>query len=410
MSCHFVRTISALPGSSRQRGPHLGEIGPDHHGQHVDAGHQGRVQQHRHRPEGQKPPASGPQIAHHAAQRDSGAHPAGKSGSGDVPFADKACEQRDPRKGQAGHGQAAKGHRHPPAQSIQLIDMGLPGLVHHRAGTEKGADLHEGMEDHVAQGSRQPQGAHHGRAQQDIGQVADRGVGQPPLPVSLLCRHGRAICDRHHGSGHDHPLRPGILKETCAEAVVGQPQDRKGTGFHHSHRVEQGRHRRRRHRGRREPFVAREDHGFHPEPVESQQIDEQQQILMLTGRLKVQHAACRKGGVPRRRKVQNEHQAQKGEGRPADRIIQVFPAGSGRLSGEGEEHQREGGQRQELVEQIKGHQVPGQGDPRRDPIGHQVIGEKGGFPSLLLHVLKGVEHRQGPQDADQPGKHPSHPV
>ena len=157
---------------------------------------------------------------------------------GQIPLADKAGQAGNTHQTQSRHREAAKDDLHLLAAAIHVIDVGLSGLVHKGTGAPERGDLHKTVEYEVGQRANQTQGGHDGCAEDDVRQVTDRRPCQPPFDVGLFDRAAATINNGKHGNGHADILHPGSPQELCADAVVGQANDGKGTGIDHSYRVQ----------------------------------------------------------------------------------------------------------------------------------------------------------------------------
>jgi len=73
-------------------------------------------------------------------------------------------------------------------------------------------------------------------------------------------------------------------------------------------------------------------------------------------------------------------------------------------------HQRKRHKGQQFIKQVQGHQIPCKRNPHRHTIGHQIVGKENRLPLLIPHIFKGIQHRQGPQERNQPGKHAAQAV
>ncbi len=260
------------------------------------------------------------------------------------------------------------------------MDIVFPGLVHDGPGAEEGADLHHRVEHHVAEPPEEPRRGHERRPEQDVGQVAHRGIGKPPLYVGLLYRHATAEDNGEHGKPHDRLLRPGPGKDSRPETVVGEADYGKGSCLYHSHRVEQRRHGRGRHPGVRKPGVEGEHGRLDAEPQEGCHVDQEQEVPSHSRRLPSQDAA--RGEACVLPEAQEEGHCHEAQGRPSHGEIDVFPGRQHCRPCEGVDDQRDGDQGQQLVEEIHGQQVPRACNPEGDPVGHDVEHEEGALPLL----------------------------
>ena len=165
--------------------------------------------------------------------------------------------------------------------------------------------------------------------------------------------------------------------------------------------MQERRHRRRRHRRSGQPCVQGPDGRLNAEAHKGQHEHRQQQ-LPVTG--------VARQMAPQRevlRIVDNEkNQPDKGQRRPAHGVDGVLDAGLPGGGGHGLHHQRKSGQRQQLIEQIHGHHVPGEGHSQRHTEGDGEKRPEHGQMLLVAHVVEGVQHGKGPQGSGQPRKEP----
>ena len=363
-----------------------GEPCPDCDLEHIDSRQQRRHQQHAEADDGQG------LIGVHRRQSD-------------VPLADKAGEGGDARQGAGRHRVAHEGHGHPLAQPLQLMDVLPVTVMQHGSGGEEGQDLHHGVNDEVQKGRRQRRKGHNGSGEEDVRQVRHRGVSQPPLEVPLLHRHTGGEQDGDKGQSHHRLLRPRPHQDLRAEGVVDQADAGEGTGFHHGHRMQECRHRGRRHRRSGQPCVQGPDGRLDAKAYKGQHEHRQQQ-LPIAGVARQMAAQCEVLRI-----VDNEkNQPDKGQRRPAHGVDGVLDAGLPGGGGHGLHHQRQRGQCQQLIEQIHGHHVPGEGHSQRHTEGDGEKRPEHGQMLLVAHVVEGVQHGEGPQGSGQPRKEPGSAV
>ncbi len=262
----------------------------------------------------------------------------------------------------------------------------------------------------MAQGGCQSKGSHQRGSEKDIGQITDCRVSQPPFPVHLSHCHGGTEGNGRHSCRHNHPLGPGSSQKLCSETEKGKPQDGEGARLDHGHRMEQSRHRRRRHGRLGKPPVTGKQGCLDTEAEKGQHVYKQQGISVFHGSLQIQHPSCHKLRSTYRREPQNEHQADKRKGGAAYGIVQVRPACPHGFCREGKQDQRQRNQRKHLIKQIQGYKVTGQGDAHGDAVGHGIEGEKSIFPLFMFHIFKCIQGCQRPQKRHQPGKHASHGI
>ena len=229
---------------------------------------------------------------------------------------------------------------------------------------------------------------HQRRPEQNIRQIADRRVGKPSLEMGLLHRTAAPVNNREHGDRHDHALSPGSLKKVRSKAEICEPQDRKGSGFHNRHRMEQGRYRGRSHAGLGKPGVKGTDCRLHAKAQKRHDIDKKKRVGPLPDPFQIQRAAQNKirgASIDRQ-----ENQTDKGKGRTAQGIIQIRSACQNRLPRERVHHERHRHQGEQLIEKIHGKHISRKGNPQRHPVGHGIKGKEGPFPLLPGHIFKGI--------------------
>ena len=189
------------------------------------------------------------------------------------------------------------------------------------------------------------------------------------------------------------------MENLGAEAVIHQTDAGESARLDHGHRVQQRRYRRGGHGGADEPAVHGPDGGFYAAAHKGQHEHRQQQ--RHTAGIVCQMAAGHKllGIVD-----DQEHHADEGQCRARDGVGGVFHARVDGLLGHGVHHQRDGGQRQQLIEQVHGHHVGGEGNAQRHTKGCGEEGPEHGLVSLMLHVIPCVHHGEGPQRGGQARK------
>ena len=259
---------------------------------------------------------------------------------------------------------------------------------------------------HVKQSALQPFGGEHKRAQEDVAEVAHGGVGQPALHVPLANRHGAAEHDAEHGHDQADRLRPGAAHQIRAEAVVAETDDREGARLDHRHRVQQGRDRGGGYARRGQPVMEGEDGRLDAKAQETQHKHGKEQLHRRV--LERRDAAGDEVGVAG--EVHHRGQREEGHRRAAQRVVHILAARVDGLRLHAVHDQEQRCQGQQLVEDVEGHQVLGEGDAQRDRVAEQVEAEEVVFPALVRHVLKGVQRGKRPQEGHQPAKDAPQPV
>ena len=108
--------------------------------------------------------------------------------------------------------------------------------------------------------------------------------------------------------------------------------------------------------------------------------------------------------------VHHRGQREEGHRRAAQRVVHILAARVDGLRLHAVHDQEQRCQGQQLVEDVEGHQVLGEGDAQRDRIAEQVEAEEVVLPALVGHVFKGVEGGERPQEGHQPAKDAPQPV
>ena len=102
---------------------------------------------------------------------------------------------------------------------------------------------------------RKPRRSHQGHGKENVGQVRNRGIGQPLFKVTAFERHAGAVQHGNKGQRHDQPLTPCAAEDFCAKGIVGQANAGEGTGLDNGHRMQQSRDRRGSHRRLGQPCM-----------------------------------------------------------------------------------------------------------------------------------------------------------
>ena len=141
------------------------------------------------------------------------------------------------------------------------------------------------------------------------------------------------------------------MEEIRAEAEVDQPQHCKGACLYYGHRVEQGAHRGRSHRGIRQPAVEGKDGRFHAEAEKRCGEYQQQCVLLPRHQIGIQYTAIGEVQMPHAI-VEQKHQPDEGKGRTGKGVDHVFAPGIPCLFIHGVHHQGQRRQRQQLIKEI----------------------------------------------------------
>ena len=219
---------------------------------------------------------------------------------------------------------------------------------------------------------------------------------------------GGPVDDRDAGQGQRGDLGPASVQELRAKDKVGQADDREDAALDHRDGVEQ-----RRDRGGGDgcggqPSLERKDRGLDAEPQKAQKIEGEQRVPWHGKDTNVEVPSQRKG---RSRPVQErEDHGDEGAGRTADRVGQVLLSRESGAAIHGVHHQGQRGQGHQLVEEVEGQQIGGEGDAEHHAVGQGEPREEGVFPPLVPHVLEGIERRRHPEDRHERGEYHPQPV
>ena len=221
--------------------------------------------------------------------------------------------------------------------------------------------------------------------------------------MALAHGHHRAEEDRQDAEDQRHGLGPGSLKRR-AEDVIDHAQHRVNARVDHRHRVQQGRDRGGCGAGSGQPGAQRKHRRLHAEAEEARQKRRAHEILRHAGKIQpaqLEVAAC----------VLGDHdQRGEGKGGAADGIADV---GARRTNG-GRillvPHQRQRDQGDALEEHVEREHVARAAVEDHHAEGHGVEGEEAVLALLVLHVFRGVQRSQRPEEGHQAQEHPAHAV
>ena len=237
----------------------------------------------------------------------------------EVHFADETREKRRARQGEACNAESEKGQGHFPPEADGLRHVLTPGLAQHGAGAEKERDLHNSMEEHMAQACNQAAGCQKGHTEKNVAQVADGGIGETALEMLLAQSHAGTEQNGKSGKSHGSFLRPGACKEGRPEGIIGAADGSEDTAFHYCHRVKQRGDGRGCDAGRGQPGMQGEDGRFHSKPDEGKQIgDEEKTVSRKSGSRPAINKLCAAGAA-----VEHEDPG-KGKRGAADGIKDIF--------------------------------------------------------------------------------------
>ena len=195
-------------------------------------------------------------------------------GAGDhVPLGHEARRGRHTNHAQGADGEGGHGQRHAQTDAVQLRYLGLAGSDVDGAGGEEQRDLGKGVGHHVHGRTDFGERCEHQCREHDVGQLADRGIGQQALDVVLAQGYHRGRDDGESGQIDQQALGRDARQEIGAEDVDDHLGDGEHAGLDHGHCMQQCRYRRWRHHGRRQPAV----HGHHRRLAHAQHEQCQQQ-------------------------------------------------------------------------------------------------------------------------------------
>ena len=240
--------------------------------------------------------------------------------------------------------------------------------------------------------------AEHRGAERDIGHLTDGRIGQPLLQPVLRQRLERTIDDGGRRQHAEHGQQPQIMGEFDAIDVIDHAHDAEGAGLDHGDRVQQGADRRRCDHRLRQPAVQGHQCGFDAQPGQQQEEDDDELTVQRLGR-RPEQTALGEGqltdqGLEPDRADEQQHAAAHGVGQ-----IDLGPVIGVRRAAMGD--QRIGRQREDLVEDHEGHQIPRErdADGRRDAETEET--EEATAVRRVLQIADGIDGRHQPQDGRQ---------
>ena len=282
-----IRVPIREPGAPRRR-------------QHIDRGQQRREQQR--------------------ARADPG-DPAGlRRRDEQIPLAHKAVQRRQSHQRERGNREARERDRHAPPDPVELKHAFAPGFMQHRAGAEERNDLDAGVRRNVQQRGRKAGRRHQHRPEQDVAEVGDRRIREPPLEMRFPHRERRAVNDRERGKQQRGRLRPGARKQLRPVAILRQADHRKRAGLDDRNGVQQRGDGRRRDRGLDQPAVQREERRLDRKAEESEQPEEPRDPFPAEHFPPEDSARCERSGSAVREQIQHGDKRERGT---ADRIQKI---------------------------------------------------------------------------------------
>ncbi len=179
----------------------------------------------------------------------------------------RAEHQEEFRPG-AGHGRQADNRhgaeekraerkRHHPAHAAQFRHQRLVKRHIDRAGAHEERHLAERMGGNLHRPAHYPHLRRQHGAESDVRKLRHGRIGEPRLQIVLMHGDGGSKQDRARRNPHEGRARPGLRHEVDPENVDRHFQYGENARLHDRHRVQEGRHRRRRDHGVRQPGMRR---------------------------------------------------------------------------------------------------------------------------------------------------------
>ena len=162
------------------------------------------------------------------------------------------------------------------------------------------------------------------------------------------------------------------------------------------------RHRRRCHRGRRQPSVQWKQRRFYTKSKHHTDKNSLQKWFVSTYFCHIQHTA--KGKIHARSIAENKDKSNKRKRRSTDWIIRIFSSGIPRFRGHCVHDKRNRNQGQHFIKHIHCHQIGGHRYSKRNSICHRVKREETVFPFFAMHIFKRIQRSKWPQRTDKSGK------
>ncbi len=322
---------------------------------------------------------------------------------GQIPFADKTARGRDADQPQRGDRIAPHGERHFLTDAPQLFDPCPAGGADDSTGHKEQDGFDKTVGQHMQQSAGDGGDIHHCQTEQDIGELAYRGVGQSFLQYRFpVGQHGTHKYGEQRKS-QPCPLHPAAPQEIRAEDIVDHTHNRQHAGLDDD-RGERGGGRSRGYgMGGRQPGVHREHTGLDAEAQQTDACRDQQYGRISTGSCTgqavrsadvsagchVQHAACRKG--QRTAVFPDKIDAEQCHISPAQGIEKVFQSCHNGFPAAVVQHQGHGSESQHLEEQIESDQISGEAECVQHPKYDQIKAIVTFFLLLMLHIGKRKE-------------------
>jgi len=237
-----------------------------------------------------------------------------------------------------------------------------------------------------------------------VGELRDRRIGEPGLQVVLVHRDERGEEDRARGDPDERRRRPRRGEEVDAEDVDDDLQDAENARLHDGDGVEEGRHRRRRHHGVRQPGVGGHQRRLADAVgVEEEERDEERRRGFRVHGEEPARRELRRPGDREGPGDRGEEKADRGAHQDAE--VDAAPALRVFVALVGDE--REGRERQDLVEDEQRKEVRGVGDAERRADGDGEAHVKARLPRLVVaaHVADRIDRIDEPEPRGDQAEH-----
>ena len=277
---------------------------------------------------------------------------------------------------------------------VKLRDLGDVGLHIDGTGDKEQGDLADGMHDDM---KRRALGRHlrrDRRAENDVGQLADRRIGKPRFQVILGDGHA-ARGENGEAGRPDKPGRgAGVGKIIDAEDIDRDRQQREHTRLDHGHRMQQRRDGRRCHHRGGKPAVQRHDRRLADTKGERRKKPRRDRGRHRSGQNAARHEIKPAGHHP-----DIDHRRQQQNHRTADKNAHIETAGVPRRLAVLVGDKRECRECQDFVEDEQHQQIAGPGNAKRGMDGDGIESGKACLVLFMVaaHIAGGIDRRQDPQ-------------
>ena len=245
------------------------------------------------------------------------------------------------------------------------------------------------------------------QAEQHIGYLRNRGIGQPLFQLLFFQRQQRAHQDGGQGQSQHGVLHPGAANPLRPRDIEQHPHDAQ-----HAHLGDDaGQDRAGRGRGHGvsggQPAVQGEHARFHAKADQHGQEDRHVEAF-LPGDLLGRHQPGNEIPVPAH--CADKENADQGGARANDGVDQILDGGGHGFLIPVMQHQRHGQQGHGLVEHIIGDQIARHRQRVQDALGDGVEQEEPPRVLVMLQVFLGVQPHAGPDDRQEQQPNTAHPV